>query len=77
MDKMMMELHSHEKIIEGIVQVLQRIPIHPRITGAIKAAHVLGCDLRIVSDANMFFIKTILKHLKIRECFSEINTNPD
>ncbi|RZB84517.1 Inorganic pyrophosphatase 2, partial [Glycine soja] len=40
-DKMMMELHSHEKIIEGIVQVLQRIPIHPRITGAIKAAHVL------------------------------------
>lgn len=34
------------------------------------------CDLRIVSDANMFFIETILKHLGIREYFSEINTNP-
>jgi len=34
------------------------------------------CDLRIVSDANTFFIETILKHLGIREYFSEINTNP-
>ncbi|KAG4945109.1 hypothetical protein AAZX31_15G022400 [Glycine max] len=76
MDKMMMELHSHGKTIEDIVQVLQRIPIHPRIIHAIKAAHALGCDLRIVSDANTFFIETILKHLKIKECFSEINTNP-
>ena len=24
----------------------------------------------------MFFIETILDHLGIRECFSEINTNP-
>ncbi|XP_061352707.1 inorganic pyrophosphatase 2-like [Gastrolobium bilobum] len=76
MDRMMMELHSHGKTIEDIVQVLQRIPIHPRIISAIKAANALGCDLRIVSDANTFFIETILKHLGIRECFSEINTNP-
>ncbi|KAH1207534.1 Inorganic pyrophosphatase 2 [Glycine max] len=77
MDKMMMELHSHGKTIEDIVQVLQRIPIHPRIIHAIKAAHALGCDLRMVSDANTFFIETILRHLGIRECFSEINTNRD
>lgn len=32
--------------------------------------------MRIVSDANLFFIETILKHLGIIECFSEINTNP-
>ncbi|XP_061350223.1 inorganic pyrophosphatase 1-like [Gastrolobium bilobum] len=76
MDRMMMELHSHGKTIEDIVQVLQRIPIHPRLISAIKAANALGCDLRIVSDANTFFIETILKHLGIRECFSEINTNP-
>ncbi|KAJ1411148.1 Pyridoxal phosphate phosphatase-related [Sesbania bispinosa] len=76
MDRMMLELHSHGKTIEDIVQVLQRIPIHPRIIPAIKAANALGCDLRIVSDANTFFIETILKHFGIRECFSEINTNP-
>jgi pyridoxal phosphate phosphatase PHOSPHO2 len=34
------------------------------------------CDVRVVSDANTFFIETILKHFGIRECFSEINTNP-
>lgn len=34
------------------------------------------CDLRIVSDANLFFIETILEHLGLRNCFSEINTNP-
>ncbi|KAI4329167.1 hypothetical protein L6164_021460 [Bauhinia variegata] len=76
MDRMMMELHSHGKTIDDIAQVLKRIPIHPRVVPAIKAAHALGCDLRIVSDANVFFIETILEHLGIRECFSEINTNP-
>ncbi|MBA0599269.1 hypothetical protein Gorai_005498, partial [Gossypium raimondii] len=34
------------------------------------------CDLKIVSDANVFFIDTILKHHGLKECFSEINTNP-
>ncbi|WJX86360.1 3'(2'),5'-bisphosphate nucleotidase [Trifolium repens] len=76
MDKMMMELHSNGITIEEIEKVLHRIPIHQRIIPAIKSAHALGCDLRIVSDANMFFIETILKQLGISECFSEINTNP-
>ncbi|KAH9615130.1 hypothetical protein KSS87_008163, partial [Heliosperma pusillum] len=33
-------------------------------------------DLRVVSDANFFFIETILNHLGLREYFSEINMNP-
>lgn len=57
---MMMELHSNGKTIEDIEKVLKRIPIHPRMIPTIKAAHALGCDLRIVSDANTFFIETIL-----------------
>ncbi|CAL0326048.1 unnamed protein product [Lupinus luteus] len=76
MDRMMMELHSQGITIEEIEKVLHRIPIHPRIIPALKSAHALGCDLRIVSDANLFFIEAILKHLGIREYFSEINTNP-
>ncbi|KAM0031986.1 putative hydrolase [Helianthus debilis subsp. tardiflorus] len=76
MDKLMEELHLQGKTIEDIKQVLNRVPIHPRIVPAIKAAHALGCDLRIVSDANTFYIETVLSHLGIRECFSEINTNP-
>ncbi|CAN6573456.1 unnamed protein product [Malus baccata var. baccata] len=76
MDRMMKELHSQAKTIEDIVEVLKRTPIHPRVVPAIKAAHALGCDLRILSDANLFFIETILKHLGLEEYFSEINTNP-
>ncbi|KAL6568217.1 Inorganic pyrophosphatase 1 [Orobanche hederae] len=76
MDMMMRKLHAQGKSIEEIKEVLRRAPIHPRIVPAIKKAHALGCDLRIVSDANMFFIETIVDHLGIKNCFSEINTNP-
>ncbi|PHU15163.1 Inorganic pyrophosphatase 1 [Capsicum chinense] len=76
MDRMMKELHARGETIEEMEEVLKRVPVHPRIVQAIKSAHALGCDLRVVSDANVFFIETILKHLGIRDCFSEINTNP-
>ncbi|KAM3747401.1 hypothetical protein ACB098_05G031800 [Castanea mollissima] len=76
MDRMMKELHAQGKTIEDVVEVLKRVPIHPRIVPAIKAAHALGCELRVVSDANLFFIETILNHLGLRDYFSEINTNP-
>ncbi|KAL5824416.1 hypothetical protein ACOSQ3_020479 [Xanthoceras sorbifolium] len=76
MDRMMKELHVEGKTIEDITEVLKRIPIHPRIIPAIKSAHELGCDLKIVSDANNFFIETVLKHHGVRELFSEIHTNP-
>ncbi|KAK3002856.1 hypothetical protein RJ639_018122, partial [Escallonia herrerae] len=76
MDRMMKELHSQGRTIEDIAEVLKRVPMHPRIVPAIKAAHALGCDLRVVSDANLFFIETILTNLGVRDLFSEINTNP-
>ncbi|KAH7565451.1 hypothetical protein JRO89_XS09G0208500 [Xanthoceras sorbifolium] len=76
MDRMMKELHSQGKTIEDIAEILKRVPIHPRIIPAIKSAHALGCELRILSDANMFFIDTILNHLGLKDYFSEINTNP-
>ncbi|KAG5617221.1 hypothetical protein H5410_017045 [Solanum commersonii] len=72
MDRMLKELHDQGKTIDDIEQVRTVIP---RVVPAIKAAHALGCDLRIVSDANVFYIETILKHLGIHDCFTEINTN--
>ncbi|KAL2337978.1 hypothetical protein Fmac_012424 [Flemingia macrophylla] len=76
MDKMMNELHSKGKTIEDIVEILNRTPMHPRIVPAIKAAYSLGCELKIVSDANIFFIETILKHHGVWSCFSEVIANP-
>ncbi|KAL9243538.1 hypothetical protein vseg_017413 [Gypsophila vaccaria] len=76
MDTMMNVMHERGVTIDRIVEVLTRVPVHPRVVTAIKAAHVLGCDLRVVSDANTFFIDIVLTHLGLRDCFSEINTNP-
>ncbi|XP_019107434.2 inorganic pyrophosphatase 2 isoform X2 [Beta vulgaris subsp. vulgaris] len=76
MDVLMKEMHEEGITIDDIADVLKRIPIHPRIVPAIRAAHAAGCDLRIVSDANLFFIETILEHLGLSDYFSEINTNP-
>ncbi|XP_010540076.1 PREDICTED: inorganic pyrophosphatase 2-like [Tarenaya hassleriana] len=76
MDRMMEELRDEDVTIDDVKRVLRTIPIHPRVVPAIKSAHALGCELRIVSDANMFFIETVLEHLGIKDLFSEINTNP-
>ncbi|KAI3868572.1 hypothetical protein MKX03_003792 [Papaver bracteatum] len=76
MDNMMLELHSNGKTIEDIANVLRRAPLDPNIISAIKSAHALGCELKILSDANMFFIETILEHHGLSGYFSEINTNP-
>ncbi|PIA64362.1 hypothetical protein AQUCO_00100086v1 [Aquilegia coerulea] len=76
MDTMLKELHSQGRTIEDMAETLKSAPIHPKAISAIKSAYALGCDLRIVSDANVFFIETILKHHGLIDCFSEINTNP-
>lgn len=76
MDMMMGDIHSKGRTIEDIGECLKRAPVDPHIIEAIKSAHALGCDLRVVSDANTFFIETILKHHGFLDCFSEINTNP-
>ncbi|KAJ6815865.1 inorganic pyrophosphatase 1-like [Iris pallida] len=76
MDVMMKELHSRGKTIEDIKEVLKRAPLDPHVISTIKQLYALGCDLRVVSDANMFFIETILKYHGVLGCFSEINTNP-
>ncbi|KAJ3695064.1 hypothetical protein LUZ60_000441 [Juncus effusus] len=76
MDRMMSELHAKGKSIEDIEETLKRAPIDPNVITAIKAAYALGCDLRVLSDANQFFIEAILKHHGLREYFTEINTNP-
>jgi pyridoxal phosphate phosphatase PHOSPHO2 len=34
------------------------------------------CDLRVISDANRFYIETILEHHGVLGCFSVIYTNP-
>ncbi|KAM0933583.1 putative inorganic diphosphatase [Dioscorea sansibarensis] len=76
MDRVMEELHRQGWSVEDIAKVLRTAPLHPSTISAIKTAYALGCELRIVSDANRFFIETILEHNGLLNYFSEINTNP-
>ncbi|KAG8376108.1 hypothetical protein BUALT_Bualt09G0029100 [Buddleja alternifolia] len=76
MDMMLKELQIQGKTVNDIAKCLKGIPLHPDIVAVIKSAHALGCDLKVVSDANMFYIKTILEHYGIYNCFSEITSNP-
>ncbi|XP_018470717.1 thiamine phosphate phosphatase-like protein isoform X2 [Raphanus sativus] len=74
---MMTELHSQGRSIQDIEACLKRImPIDSHIVEAIKSAKSLGCDLKIVSDANQFFIEKILEQHDLLDCFSDIYTNP-
>ncbi|KAK9677160.1 hypothetical protein RND81_11G124500, partial [Saponaria officinalis] len=74
-DTIMHEMHAKGVTIDDIANILTRIPIHPRVVPAIKAAHAMGCDMKVVSDANTFFIETVLNHLGIRNYFLEIATH--
>uniref|UniRef100_A0A7N0UVZ8 Uncharacterized protein n=1 Tax=Kalanchoe fedtschenkoi TaxID=63787 RepID=A0A7N0UVZ8_KALFE len=76
MNRMMEELHAIGKTVDDIAECLTKAPIHSSTLTAIKSAYALGCDLKVLSDANQFFIETILKHNGIFRCFSEIITNP-
>ncbi|GJN19378.1 hypothetical protein PR202_gb06651 [Eleusine coracana subsp. coracana] len=75
-DAMMGELHSQGKTIEDIKATLRTAPLSPHVVAAIKSAYALGCELRILSDANAFFIETILDHHGLAGYFSGIDTNP-
>lgn len=76
MDRMLEELHLQGKTVNDIAVCLQQVPLHTRMIEVTKIAHALGCDLKVVSDSNAFYIRTILEHYGIYNCFSEIITNP-
>ncbi|XBI03375.1 hypothetical protein VPH35_131798 [Triticum aestivum] len=73
---MMGELHSQGKTIDEIAGSIRTAPLSHHVVAAIKAAQALGCELRILSDANAFFIDTVLAHHGLAGYFSEISTNP-
>lgn len=75
-DAMLGELHAAGTTAEDIRASLRAAPLSPHVAAAIKAAHALGCELRVLSDANAFFIATILDHHGLAACFSATDTNP-
>uniref|UniRef100_A0A0D9V1Q7 Uncharacterized protein n=1 Tax=Leersia perrieri TaxID=77586 RepID=A0A0D9V1Q7_9ORYZ len=75
-DAIMGELHARGTTLRDVADVLCTVPLDPHIVAAIKACHALGCDLRILSDANRFFIDAVLDHHGLGGYFSDVTTNP-
>ncbi|KAH7290661.1 hypothetical protein KP509_30G058200 [Ceratopteris richardii] len=73
---MMMEVTARGKSIVDIQDALKRIPVEPAMINAIKNAHSWGWELQIISDANSFFIQTVLSNNHIDQYFTRIHTNP-
>ncbi|KAG6378325.1 phosphatase phospho-type [Boletus reticuloceps] len=68
--------HIHRHDIEN---AMRQIPFHPAMKRGIqllKNPTSLDTTLFILSNANTFFINTILQHQGIRDCFETIITNP-
>lgn len=61
--------------IDEIRDCLCAIPVFTEILDAIKLIKKNGADLRILSDANDFYIDTILKHHNLDGHFTSIVTN--
>jgi hypothetical protein len=64
---MMKDLHAQGKTTEDVVEVLKRIPIHPRIVPAIKAAHAKGY---LSLSLSLYIYIYIYIHLCFFESFS-------
>ncbi|KAF8364726.1 hypothetical protein HHK36_033296 [Tetracentron sinense] len=89
-DETIIECDSDDLVVQELGatqlfnQLLPTLPFHilmdrmmGRFTHRGKQLRILQrCDLRIISDANTFFIETVLKHYGLMDYFSEINTNP-
>ncbi|KAL5213145.1 hypothetical protein ABZP36_023992 [Zizania latifolia] len=75
-DAVMGELHAEGRSVEEIRACLKTVPLSPRVAAAVEIAHALGCELRILSDANAFFVNTVLDHHGLAGYFSAVDTNP-
>ncbi|CAL4970519.1 unnamed protein product [Urochloa decumbens] len=75
-DAMMGELHAAGRTAEDVRACLRAAPLSPHVAAAVRASHARGCELRVLSDANAFFVGTVLAHHGLAAFFSGTDTNP-
>jgi 2,3-diketo-5-methylthio-1-phosphopentane phosphatase len=66
---------SQEITQQQLRDCLCAVPIFPEVLLAIQLAAQSGAELAILSDANSFYISTILSHHNISHLFTRIATN--
>jgi hypothetical protein len=61
---------------QQLATLLHQIPLLPPMKEALHSLHAAGHTIRIVSDANTFYINTILEGYQLTDLIDRIVTNP-
>ncbi|CAO3650583.1 unnamed protein product [Cunninghamella echinulata] len=75
-DQVLCQLQDQGVEIERLEQRLQKIPFTPAMIATLKSLNEHGTKVVIMSDANTFFIDTILKAYGVSHLVHDIITNP-
>eukprot|EP00730_Choanoeca_flexa_P004671 TRINITY_DN11768_c0_g2_i1.p1 TRINITY_DN11768_c0_g2~~TRINITY_DN11768_c0_g2_i1.p1 ORF type:complete len:239 (+),score=39.78 TRINITY_DN11768_c0_g2_i1:60-776(+) len=69
-------MHESGFQTDQLAAILATIPLHPHMSSALSKLKAADHTLRIVSDANTFYIDAVLKGYKLEHAFESIKTNP-
>ncbi|KAF9115904.1 hypothetical protein BGX27_005785 [Mortierella sp. AM989] len=75
-DMLLGQLYEHGVTRQDLEKSLQEIPLTSDIAAALHLMKSQGAELCIISDANTFYIDTILKAHGLDHLFTSIITNP-
>ncbi|CAO3653068.1 unnamed protein product [Cunninghamella blakesleeana] len=75
-DQVLCQLQDQGIELEQFEQKLQKIPFTPAMIATLKLLKEHGTKVVIMSDANTFFIDTILKAYGVTHLVDDIITNP-
>ncbi|KAG0005116.1 hypothetical protein BGZ65_011953 [Modicella reniformis] len=75
-DQLLRELHSRGITRQDLEKTLRKIPFTIEMITALRMMKSQGAELCILSDANTFYIDTILKAYEIDQLFTKVITNP-
>ncbi|KAH7440537.1 hypothetical protein KP509_04G112000 [Ceratopteris richardii] len=76
MNVVLQDLHSRGVSIASIRQAVWSLPLPSETISALKAAHFLGFQICIISDANTFFIEEAIAHHGLGSIVTQIHSNP-
>eukprot|EP00271_Cylindrocystis_brebissonii_P005547 TRINITY_DN17635_c0_g1_i2.p1 TRINITY_DN17635_c0_g1~~TRINITY_DN17635_c0_g1_i2.p1 ORF type:complete len:198 (+),score=23.11 TRINITY_DN17635_c0_g1_i2:426-1019(+) len=77
MDAGLSRVHELGHSLGDVEDCLRRIPLRAQMARAIHwLAQIPECEVHIVSDANSFFIDTILAAHGLSSCITSIHSNP-
>ncbi|KAF9917513.1 putative phosphatase phospho1 [Lobosporangium transversale] len=75
-DLLLGQMHQRGVTRQDLEKSLKEIPFAPEMIAALRLMKSQGAELCIISDANTFYIDTILKVHDLDQLFTKVITNP-